>query len=77
MLNFKSIPAPLSDLFKIILGIKVFIFLLMGALESFEDIKDTSDSNLCVDFKFESLIDKNINPEEAKAIAVNYCNGGG
>jgi len=45
MLNSIKIPNSLKDIFKIIVGVKILSFILISAIESYEDIKETRDTN--------------------------------
>ena len=77
MLDSIKIPSFLKDIFKIVVGVKILSFILISAIESYEEIKELRDTNECVEHVVEKyLSDEMQSKEEAKANAIHFCNGG-
>tara|TARA_S200000501_G_scaffold373923_1_gene422248 strand:+ start:1580 stop:1840 length:261 start_codon:yes stop_codon:yes gene_type:complete len=77
MFDSIKIPNSLKDIFKIIVGVKILSFILISAIESYEDIKEIRDTNDCVEHMSEKYTsDEMQSPLEAKANAIHFCNGG-
>ena len=73
MLDSIKIPNFLKDIFKIIVGVKVLSFILISAIESYEEIKELRDTNDCVEHMSEKYTsDEMQSPFEAKANAIHF-----
>ena len=76
MLKTIKIAPWLEDLFKVIVSLKVFIFLVITAIEGFQSMRENHHTNICVQFIKQKVSSEKIDQKEALAKSVHYCNGG-
>ena len=74
MLSSVKVPEPIQDIIKVIIGIKLTLFVVFSATESIVIIRDGIDYGECVD-EFE-IVFKSLNTSMPKAKAVHTCAGG-
>ena len=74
MLKTIKLPEGIQDTLKILIGIKVFLFVLLGAIESSLVINESYLIDECVQKISEKLDQKDHELSEAKA--VHFCAGG-
>ncbi len=74
MLSSVKIPDPIQDIIKVLIGIKLIVFVVFSAVESIVIIRDGIDYGECVD-EFE-IVFKSLNSSIPKAKAVHTCAGG-
>ena len=75
MLETIKISKSLQDLIKVIVGIKVVIFIFLSVVESTCIIKDLKDKDDCIEH-MTSIYKGTKDKEISHAKAVHYCNGG-
>ena len=75
MLDTIKIPKALQDLIKIVVGIKVILFVVLSVVESTGSIKDLKDKDECIE-QMTSIYEDTKDKEISHAKAVHYCNGG-
>tara|TARA_B100000214_G_C23539636_1_gene433392 strand:+ start:147 stop:380 length:234 start_codon:yes stop_codon:yes gene_type:complete len=75
MFDSIKIPKVFQDLIKIVVGVKVVLFILLSVVESTSTIKELKDKDDCIEemtLIYEGTKDKAI----SRSKAVHYCNGG-
>ena len=75
MLDTIKIPGPIQDLIKVVVGLKVVLFILLSLVESTGNIKDLKAKDDCYEH-MTSIYDLSKDKEIARSKAVHYCNGG-
>ena len=75
MLDTIKIPGPIQDLIKVIVGIKVILFILLSLAESTGNIKDLKYKDDCYE-QMISIYDLSKDKQIAHSKAVHYCNSG-
>ena len=75
MLDTIKIPKALQDLIKVVVGIKVILFVVLSVAESTSSIKDLKDKDECIE-QMTSIYEDTKDKEISHSKAVHYCNGG-
>ena len=75
MLDTIKIPSPIQDLIKVVVGLKVILFILLSLVESTGNIKDLQSKDDCYE-QMTSIYDLSKDKEIARSKAVHFCNGG-
>ena len=75
MLDTIKIPKPVQDLIKVVVGIKVVLFIVLSLIESTGNIKDLKDKDDCVE-QMTSIYEGTKDMDISRSKAVHYCNGG-
>jgi len=75
MLDTIKIPKPVQDLIKVVVGIKVVLFIVLSLIESTGNIKYLKDKDDCVE-QMTSIYEGTKDKEISHSKAVHYCNGG-
>ena len=75
MLDTIKIPKPVQDLIKVVVGIKIVLFIVLSLIESTSNIKELKDKDYCIE-QMTSIYEGTKNKEISRSKAVNYCNGG-
>ena len=70
-----KIPKPVQDLIKVIVGIKVILFVFISIVESTSKIKDLKDKDDCIE-QMTAIYEGTKDKEISRSKAVHYCNGG-
>ena len=74
MFNFKFSDSKLNRVVKIVLGVKVALFLILSGVESLYDIYERVKVDDCIEELTSELKSKDVRSPNAKAI--HYCEGG-
>ena len=75
MLDTIKLPKSVQDLIKIIIGIKVILFVLLSLIESTGNIQDLKDKDDCIE-QMTEIYELSKDKEISRSKAVHYCNGG-
>ena len=75
MLDTIKLPKALQDLIKVIVGIKVVLFIVLSVVESTSTIKELKGKDDCIE-QMTSIYEGTKDKEISHAKAVHYCNGG-
>ena len=74
MFNLKFSDSKLNRIVKIVLGVKVALFLILSGVESLYDIFESVKVDDCIEEVISELKSKDVGSPNAKAI--HYCEGG-
>ena len=75
MLDTIKIPKPIQDLIKILVGIKVILFIVLSLVESTGNIKYLKYKDNCIE-EMTSIYNVSNDKTISNSKAVHYCNGG-
>ena len=75
MLDTIKIPKPVQDLIKVVVGIKVVVFIVLSLIEITGNIEDLKDKDYCLK-QMTSIYEGTKDKEISRSKAVHYCNGG-
>ena len=75
MLDTIKIPKPVQDLIKVVVGIKVVLFICLNVIESTSTIKELKGKDDCIE-QMTEIYANTKDKEIAHSKAVRYCNGG-
>ena len=75
MLDTIKIPKVLQDLIKVVVGIKVVLFICLNIIESTSTIKELKGKDDCIE-QMTEIYANTKDKEIAYSKAVRYCNGG-
>ena len=75
MLDTIKIPKPVQDLIKVVVGIKVVVFIVLNLIESTGIIKDLKYKDHCLE-QMTSIYEGTKDKDISRSKAVHYCNGG-
>ena len=76
MLKTIKIAHWVEDLFKVIVSLKVFLFIIFNLVEGYQSMRENHHTNICIEVTKQKIFSEKIAKEEALAKSVHYCNGG-